>query len=424
MTTPGTTGGGRIAPRPVVVIGLITAICLLGDSSLYVILPSRLDVFAVSPTGAGLILGINRYIRIVSNTGAGWVFERAGFNGPFLFAVLLAAGTTLSYGLFTGFWALFIAHGLWGIAWSFLRLGGYLAVIQASGGTSMGRFMGVLQSVSRGGSLFAVVVGGILADAIGGRDVFLVFSVMTLAALALVPFSRMPRDLGRGRPRTDPSPRGQAPQPPPAPQATQPTQTTESTRVWRIRTLYAEAVIVWLLIPGLFVSTAGYLVRTVAGDGATLIGIGLGVGTLSGVLVGVRWIGDLGLGAYFGHLSDRLGRPRVILASAGAAAAAMTTVALSPTLAVALPAFTVIFLASTALQISLNASAAELAPADRRAAVLSRYATWADVGSGTGPLVGLTMVTQVGFGWAYGAGALLMGVAALLYWSVFVRRPA
>ena len=84
----------RHVPRPVLVVALVTAVCLLGDSALYVLLPSHLDAFAVSPTGAGLILGINRYIRIASNSGAGWLFERVGIRVPLLFAVLLAAATT------------------------------------------------------------------------------------------------------------------------------------------------------------------------------------------------------------------------------------------------------------------------------------------------------------------------------------------
>jgi MFS family permease len=396
----------------VFIISLITAVCLLGDSALYVLLPSHLEAFSVSPTGAGLILGVNRYIRTVSNTGAGWVVERIGLYWPLAFTILLAAGTTLGYGLFTGFWALFIAHGLWGISWSFLRLGGYLAVIESARSAAIGRFMGLLQGVSRGGSLVAVVVGGILADTIGGQDTFLVFGIVTLVALALLPFGRIPHNLGR---RIIPAP---------ATDEYSPASTaslTDRERVRRLKALYVLAMVVWFLIPGVFMSSAGYLVSTVAGDGATFAGLLIGVGALSGILVGVRWAGDMGLAPLFGHLSDRLGRSKVVLASMAAAAAAMLMVSLSPTLPMAMVMFSVIFIASTGLVVSLNASAAELAPADRRAMVLSRYATWADIGSGTGPIVGLPLVTTVGFGWTYGAAAALMALGGLLYWAVFVR---
>ena len=396
----------QLAPRPVVIVALVTAVCLLGDSALYVLLPSRLETFEVSPAGAGLILGINRYVRVLSNSVAGWAYERLGFRGPFLFAVLVAAATTAAYGLFTGFWPLFVAHGVWGVAWSFLRLGGYLAVIDSAGGVAIGRYMGALQGISRGGSLFAVLVGGILADVIGGRETLLVFGAVTLTALVLIPFGRVPRELGR---RAAPGADDATPPPLPGGDA------------WRVRTLYAEAAVVWLIVAGIFVSTAGYLVRTLAEDGAVVLGLVLGVGTLSGLLVGVRWVSDLGLGPVFGHVSDRRGRPRVILTAMGLAIAAMLAVALRPTLPVALPAFSVVFVASTALVVSLNASIADLAPAGRRATVLSRYATWADVGSGTGAVIGLPLVTTLGFGWVYGGAAALALVAALTYGAMFAR---
>ena len=398
----------QLAPRPVVIVALVTAICLLGDSALYVLLPSRIETFAVSPAGAGLILGVNRYIRVLSNSLAGWVYERVGFRASFVFAVLIAVATTAAYGLFTGFWPLFIAHGVWGVSWSFLRLGGYLTVIDAAGGVAGGRYMGVLQGISRGGSLFAVLVGGILADAIGGRETMLVFAAITLTAFVVVPFGRVAPELGR---RVAPV----------ADEAPPPSPTLPRADVWRVRTLYAEAAVVWLIVAGIFVSTAGYLVASVTEDGAAVLGLVLGVGTLSGLLVGVRWMSDLGLGPVFGHVSDRQGRPRVILTAMVVAVAAMLTVAIRPTLLVAVPAFSVVFVASTALIVSLNASIADLAPAQRRVVVLSRYATWADLGSGTGSIIGLPLVTTLGFGWAYGGAAALGVVATLAYWAMFAR---
>jgi MFS family permease len=397
-----------LAPRPVIIIAVITGICLLGDSSLYALLPSRLEAFSVTPTGAGLILGVNRYIRIVSNTGAGWVVQRAGVAWPLAFAVVLASATTFAYGAANGFWALFIAHALWGISWSFLRLGGYLAAAETGPAGSVGRHMGALQSLSRAGSLVAVVIGGLLADLIGARDTLLLFGALTLAALVLVPLAQIPAGLGRAKPSAKSS--GQAA-----------IQAIESP-TWRIRSLYAQAAITWMLVAGLFMGTAGYMVRTVTGDGITFAGIAVGVGALSGIVLGIRWIADLGLSPVFGHLSDSLGRARIILTAMGAAVAAMATVAISPTLAVAIPMYAIIFAAGTALTVSLNASVAELAPPDRRAVTLSRYATWADIGSGTGAAVGLPLVAGAGFGLAYGVAAALMALAAVMYWAVFVRR--
>jgi MFS family permease len=412
---PASTSGKRgLAPRPVIVIAIITGICLLGDSSLYALLPSRLDAFAVTPTGAGLILGINRYIRIISNSGAGWVVQRVGVVWPLAFAIVLAGVTTVGYGMANGFWLLFVAHALWGVAWSFLRLGGYLAAAETGPTGSVGRHMGALQSLSRAGSLVAVVVGGLLADTIGVRDTLLLFGALTLGALALVPMAQIPAGLGKARPKTTPQTQATA--------TATPALASDPALTWRIRSLYAQAAITWMLVAGLFMGTAGYMVRTVTGDGTTVAGIAIGVGTLSGIVLGIRWVADLGLSPFFGHLSDRLGRPRIILTAMVAASTAMLTVAISPTLAVAIPMYAIIFAAGTALTVSLNASVAELAPSNRRAVVLSRYATWADIGSGSGAAIGLPLVAGTGFGLAYGIGAALMVLAGLTYWAVFVRR--
>jgi len=400
--------GRALAPRSVVIVALVTAICLLGDSALYVLLPSQLELFSVTPTGAGLILGINRYIRILSNHWASKVYERLGFYRPFAFSVLLAALTTSAYGLFVGFWALFLAHAAWGIAWSILRLGGYLAVIDAAQGQSTGRLMGMLQSLSRGGSLCAVLAGGILADHIGGRQVFVIYGVMTLTAFGLIPFASVRGDLGvpEVKSRSENSTKDEVRSP------------------GRIRVLYFEASVVWLVVAGIFVATAGYFVRTIAGDGTMVLGFVIGIGTLSGLLVAIRWLGDLCLGPVFGHLSDRLGKETVIVTSLGIAAVSMIGVALWPTLAMAIPAFTCVFFASTALIVSLNASIADLAPANRRTSILSRYATWADIGSGTGPIVALPMVATLGFGWTYGAGAAVTLAALGIYLAVFMRKES
>jgi MFS family permease len=401
-----------------------------------VLLPSRLEAFAVTPTGAGLILGINRYIRVVSNSWAGWMYQRLGFYRPFTLAVILAAGTTMSYGLATGFWGLFIAHGIWGIAWSLLRLGGYLTVIDARDGANVGRFMGVLESVSRSGSLVAVVLGGILADRIGGREVFIVYGFVTLSAFALLPLCHVQSQLGRHSSTPGPhQSEGESQQGPPL-STSSPSNPLSGTppvknlpRRWsqpegrrHIQAIYFEAAIVRFTVAGLLISTAGYLVRTLAGEGAILMGFALGVGTLSGALVSISWIGDLVLSPLFGHVSDRKGRGVVIGTAMTIAILAMLAVAANPTLVVAIPSFAIVFLAGSALQVALNASIADFAAPEHRTSILSRYATWADVGSGTGPIVALPMATMLGFGWAYGLGVVLMCMALVIHLTIFRRR--
>ena len=71
-------------------------------------------------------------------------------------------------------------------------------MIESGRGVSVGRLKGILQGISRVGSLVAVIPGGLLADAVGGRQTFVTFAVVTLMALALFPLGRVPRSLGHG----------------------------------------------------------------------------------------------------------------------------------------------------------------------------------------------------------------------------------
>ena len=153
-----------------------------------------------------------------------------------------------------------------------------------------------------------------------------------------------------------------------------------------------------------------------------VLGVLIGVGTLSGSVIAMRWTSELVLSPLFGHLSDILGRPRIILAAMGIALVSLAIVTIDQSLMLVVPAFGAAFVANAALSESLNASIGELAPANRRATVLSRYATWSDIGSGTAPLIGLPMVSVIGFSWVYGGATALVALAALLYYWVFVER--
>lgn len=397
----------RLAPRPVVVLGAITGACLLGDSSLYVLLPANLAAFGVTPAAAGLILGVNRYVRLVSNSGAAWTLIRIGAAIPLAIAVMLAGATTLAYGLITGLWLLFIAHGLWGVCWSVLRLSSYLAAVETGSAGTVGRYMGVFQGVSRTGSLIAVVVGGLLADRLGIRDTYILFGMLTFAAVLLIPFARIPGSLGRGDTTSEPVE----------------SASTSLNSAWQIRTLYLLGFTTWLVVGGM-TATVGYVMQLRAAGGVTIGGLILGVGTFTGLLLGVRWVTDLGFGPLFGHVSDRLGRRPIILGSLVIFVAAFCVLAVQPPLVVLASAFALVFFASSAMMLSLNAAVAEEAPTDRRAVVLGRYTTWTDIGAGTGPFLALAVAASAGYWVAYGAAAAIAALTGIIYWVSSTPRDS
>ena len=116
--------------------------------------------------------------------------QRFGMKGPLLVSVVLAVGTTLSYGTAPWFWVMLLARMLWGIAFSVLRLSAYLVVLEESVEGTRGRMMGFYSSGMRTGSIVGVLLGGLLFDITGRTTSFAIiaaFGILGLpAAIALI----------------------------------------------------------------------------------------------------------------------------------------------------------------------------------------------------------------------------------------------
>ncbi|MFQ5860159.1 MAG: MFS transporter [Dehalococcoidia bacterium] len=402
---------------------------IVGDSMLYAVLPARFESFGIQLGMVGVILSANRFIRLVTNTLAARVYARFGLYWPFSLAMLGAVVPTASYALVYGFWPLLAARVLWGLSFSFLRLGGYLTVLEEGSPEVRGRLMGLLNSGMRGGSLVGVFIGGLLADVLGHPMTFTLFAIAVgLAAVTMlvegyghrrqvlpVPLFSLPEVVRTGAP--------------------QPTVKTflwellisripEFSRALRYRLLSVNVLRFGIAfsIDGLVLSTLAYLLGQLFGEGPQLGGVVLGVVTVTGSLLAIRYTSDLLLGPWFGHLSDRVGRWWVVFSALPLVAAALLVVGFAQQPLQLLLALPVLFVASTAMSVTLDAFAGDLAPPERRAQVMGRYATWLDLGSATGPLLGYGVGILIGFSWMYLASALLLLLAAGLYLFSLLRQ--
>lgn len=114
---------GESKSSVIVIVALITAISLLGDSMLYIVLPLYWKEIGLdSIWQVGVLLSINRFIRLPFNPIVGWLYNRITLKTGLIIAIILGSITTLGYGLLNGFIAWIILRGIWGIAWSFLEL--------------------------------------------------------------------------------------------------------------------------------------------------------------------------------------------------------------------------------------------------------------------------------------------------------------
>ncbi len=129
-----------ISKGPVIIIAIITAISVFGNEMLLIVMPIYWDFFGLTALWqVGIILSMNRIIRLPINSIVGWCYQKISKRTGVLIAVILAILSTYSYGMLKGFWLLLFMRILWGISWSFLRLGGYLTVLTSSDNQTRGQ---------------------------------------------------------------------------------------------------------------------------------------------------------------------------------------------------------------------------------------------------------------------------------------------
>ncbi len=383
-------GTGRV-----VAASLVMALALLGDSLLYVVLPLHAAALGLSGLQTGILLSANRFVRMVTNGAAVRLGRRMRAGPLFSGAAALAALTTALYAAAPPF-ALFLgARLLWGLSFSALRLSCFLTVLAAATDRSRGRLMGLYQSISRAGSFTAVMVGGTLFDAFGYRAALLAMTAGTLLAVPLAATAasgiRHPLSGGSGTPLPG-----------------SPLSALRSSAAALLAVKFA-AFALSFVVRGVVTATLALLLRDRFGQRLGPVG----VATAAAWLIGVRWAAEIGLAAPLGALSDRVGRIGAAMAWLLVAAAAVMALALAPGALAVAAAAGLLFVAAAGLSATLDAAAGDLAPPEQRAAVMSSYADWADLGAALGPLLALTFAGWPGLRPAYLTGAALLLLATL-----------
>jgi hypothetical protein len=289
---------------------------------------------------------------------------------------------------------------LWGVSWSAFRQGGYQAVWTGQSAIK-GRLTGLLWGLVRLGSAIGVLLGGVLFDRIGYHATIEIFAGIALLAVPAALWIRWPNG---GRP----SHAGGDALPDTAP----------AYHRWRLAwgEALAEPVRRWLaaasfleyMLSGIVISTTSiFLAERLAGS-STFWNLSIGVATVTGLLHGLRWLADLGLGPAMGVLSDRLGQgptagaiSLVLLAGLTGAVYAATPVAVACLL--------LVLLCDGGLNVVMSAAASGAAQESPRPHMfVGIFTTMSDAGSALGPLLAYSAVGIVGLGALYvGFGAAL-----------------
>jgi MFS family permease len=388
----------RAPSRVLVPLGLAVCLSLFGDLTLYAVLVTQLDEVGLSLAAVGIMLGVNRLIRIPGNPLAGILLDRWGRRRLFIFGMLLGVLSTASYGLARGFWPFLVSRLAWGIAWTFINVGGMAMVLDVSTRFNRGRLTGLYNTWLWVGFALGPLIGGFLVDIIGFRPAMLTCASLTAVGLA-VSVAALPETARSANGDTQSEPR--------------PTLPRRLDDVLRrggnlLRADYSLATVLWLFLitqfagEGVVFSTISLLLQQRFGQKVALGSLMLGVASASGALLGLRALLASAVGPLAGHLSDtHIGRWPMIVGSlvVGMVGFGLLSFATSPetiVLGVALSA-----VSGGAALATLAAQIGDLTPPGREGVVMGAYATAGDVGSMAGPFLAFALLSVVDLRWVY-----------------------
>ncbi|HYC65483.1 MAG TPA: MFS transporter [Reyranellaceae bacterium] len=167
--------------RTVAVSGTVIGVGLLGDTLIYAVLPLYHEEFGVSLVMVGVLLSLNRWVRLFANSAVAAIGERVGVRTLMIAAAIGSIASTTAYGLDGGDVLQIAARMLWGISFAALNLASlaYAVADRPNAGKRLGfgrAMIGIYQTAT-------FVGGSLLVLEIGPRNIFLVLGALTSFAL-------------------------------------------------------------------------------------------------------------------------------------------------------------------------------------------------------------------------------------------------
>ena len=151
----------------------------LGDSFLYPFLPQYAPEMHIPAAWVGILLSINRFVRIGVSPFLNILFAKYGFRQMTIVAVVVAIISTVGYGLGLGLASLVFLRILWGFAFAILRMS---ALAYAFEHKNIGLSLGTTKSIQELGPMFALIAGPFLFR-LSEEMIFFLLALLSLPAL-------------------------------------------------------------------------------------------------------------------------------------------------------------------------------------------------------------------------------------------------
>ena len=188
-----------IGGRAVALSGAVIGLGLLGDTLIYAVLPLYHDDFGISLFMVGVLLSLNRWIRLLANSGVAAIGERVGPHALMVMAAIGSVISTTLYGLVENDTVQVAARILWGISYASLNLSTLAYAV--SDRTNAGKRVGASRAAIGIVQAMSLVGGAWIALEVGPRSVFLIFGGLTLISLgAALLLPRLPREVADKKP--------------------------------------------------------------------------------------------------------------------------------------------------------------------------------------------------------------------------------
>ncbi|MFZ5916617.1 MAG: MFS transporter [Chloroflexota bacterium] len=391
----------KTAIRPAQVLlplGLGTALSLMGDATLYTVLPTHTADAGVTLASVGLLLGANRAVRLFLNGPVGLAYDRSPRRRLFVPALFIGALSTALYAATSGFWPLLAGRLLWGLAWSGIWVGGATVILDITTDTDRGRWTGLYQTWFFLGAALGSFAGGFFTDLMGYHATLWLGAAVTaaggLVAHVILPETRDAHRSSRQMPESTVLPRLRS-----------------NKTLWGVATLQGINRFV----------TAGVLTATMAllvADRLSTIGLTLGAATLTGALMAGRTLLSTVAAPLAGTLSDRTGgRWQVMAGSLALGVASMLLIAWGWPWAILLG---IVLGAATAggVQALTITQTGDLAGQTQQGRAIGLLHTAGDLGSAIGPPVAYALLPWIDLAGVYLLCAALFGLGlVVVFWT-------
>ena len=355
----------------------VLSLASFGDALIYVVLPVSAAAFGVNLVWVGVLLAVNRIVRIFLYGPIAAIAEAIGPRMLAIVSAVAAVISTLMIWALTGGPLLLVARIIWGLAFAGLSLSALAYAVADK--SRAGSRVGVSRSIQQMGPALALSAGAWLAGLIGPREIFLVLGLASLLAIPLAFW--LPKESSR--------------------------PTRKKTR-WLPRPIPIDIFffVVGFVVDGVFAMTVALvLTKTVSAETAMLG---------AGFILAFRRLGEIFLAPVAGWIGDQFGTARVLVISTFLLAGGFAFLAADW----AYVGSALVIVARAAIAAVGPAAVAQSAHHSDTLYRLAVMQTWRDFGAAVGPLVTGALLEVTGLGVINSALVIVVLLSLTALWGI------